>query len=294
MSDQILVPTDGSPESERALEIALPLAKACDCTITFIWCWEGLEALEGVVDAELVDTITQREVSDRKELLQQLGRKACEPSGVAWLTLAPTGKPAAEVVAASEDADVRFIVMATHGRSGFKRWRLGSVADRVVRSASKPTVLVSPSEDEQPLGSIEKIVVPLDGSELSEGALPVAVEIARQCGASLQLLRAVTALVPITPLALNVAYDDANRAAAAAADAYLARAGEQAEGVPVTTSVVRGHTSSAIIDAAADADMVIMASHGRGGFMRFALGSVADAVTRGSAKPVMVVPHVEE
>jgi nucleotide-binding universal stress UspA family protein len=66
-----------------------------------------------------------------------------------------------------------------------------------------------------------------------------------------------------------------------------------ADGLDVTTAVFMGGPSTAILERASDTDLIVMASHGRGGVTRFALGSITDAVIRGSGKPVMVVPRRE-
>ena len=58
MFKHILVPTDGSTESERALDIAIPLAKALDLSITLFWCWEGLPDLDESFSKEFIEEIT--------------------------------------------------------------------------------------------------------------------------------------------------------------------------------------------------------------------------------------------
>jgi nucleotide-binding universal stress UspA family protein len=74
----------------------------------------------------------------------------------------------------------------------------------------------------------------------------------------------------------------------ASARLYLDEVAAQIPDIPVEKEVFSGEASQAIIDAAGDADLIVMASHGRGGLARMALGSVTDAVIRGSHKPVLV------
>ena len=167
MADQILVPLDGSPESERALDTALPLARTGDNPLLLLWAWEGWERVAelGIAAAEdLTQAIEQRERADREVYLDALARRRCEPAGVAWQRVIPVGDPATTIVETAEAADVRYTVMATHGRSGFKRWRLGSVADRVLRTTSHTTVLIPPGEEREVRDRIRRILVPLDGS----------------------------------------------------------------------------------------------------------------------------------
>ncbi len=290
MAGEILVPTDGSPESERAFDVAIPLARACGCTLKLMWAWEGLGNLSEVVAETVLDSIRQRESTDRANYLRDLGKRRCDPDDVGWVIHVPTGEPAEEIAKADESTSVRYVVMATHGRSGFKRWRLGSVADRVVRTTRKPTVLIRPLEGVTLSDTIRKIVVPLDGSEASESAVQEAVDVARPAGATLLLLRTVSAIVPASPVAIDTAYVQANLAAERAAVGHLTAIAERAADVPCETIVLMGDASSAIIEAAEEADLIVMASHGRGGLARLALGSVTDACIRGSGKPVMVVP----
>ncbi|WP_323172476.1 universal stress protein [Natrialba sp. PRR66] len=150
MYDCILVPTDGSPEVERALEYAFDLARTHDATIRALYvvnisgygglpmetAWEGINnALRGEGETAV----------DRVEELA--------PDDIEVETAIFEGSPSRVIVeqAASEDCDL--IVMGTHGRGGIDRLLLGSVTERVVRQAPVPvlTVQVDPSDvPEQP------------------------------------------------------------------------------------------------------------------------------------------------
>ena len=74
-----------------------------------------------------------------------------------------------------------FIAMTTHGRSGLNRWLLGSVAEKVLRATTNPLLLVRAAHEGKTEGeaTLKSIVVPLDGSELAEHALPTVIEIAK-------------------------------------------------------------------------------------------------------------------
>ena len=301
MPDTILVPTDGSRESERALDIAVPLAAALNAEITLLWAWDGLGAVDGIVAGDVLADITERETADRKIFLEDLAARRCRPSGVAYSCEIPIERPEQAILDATTPSNIRYVIMATHGRSGFKRWRLGSVADKIARTVDKPVVLFRPDDAVSLRSTVDRILVPLDGSTSSEAAVPDAVAIARASGASLQLLRVVSAIVTATPVGLDTIYSQANDAALEAASADLDKFAQEltepnhgiAAGVVVTTAVFMGGPSTAILDRSSDADLIVMASHGRGGVARFALGSITDAVIRGSGKPVMVVPRRE-
>ena len=81
--------------------------------------------------------------------------------------------------------------MATHGRSGLDRWLLGSVAEKVLRGASNPTLVVRAKEEKNPaweMATLKRVIVPLDGSELSERILPYVEALAKHLDLEVTLL----------------------------------------------------------------------------------------------------------
>jgi nucleotide-binding universal stress UspA family protein len=151
----------------------------------------------------------------------------------------------------------------------------------------------------------ERIVVPLDGSRLSADAIPYAGEIARKFNSEIILLRVVSnnnvtylsssrgidnsAAMEIIPQQM-LAKDVEN---AAYARRYLMNRAKDLsdDGFQVTYQVVEGAPARSIMEFAitAEASLIVMMSHGRGRFKRALLGSVTDAIMRGSAIPVMVI-----
>ncbi len=138
------------------------------------------------------------------------------------------------------------------------------------------------------------ILVPLDGSALSERALPIAAALAQASAARISLLQAVTAPV-YAPMPIYMRGDRAvfeHRAAAAAAN-YLRGIRQQlhdcgVKDVTISTPVA-GATTAIIAAAHDDYDLIVMSTHGRTGLARTVLGSVADAVVRSSHLPVLLV-----
>jgi nucleotide-binding universal stress UspA family protein len=133
---------------------------------------------------------------------------------------------------------------------------------------------------------MKKILVPLDGSALADRAIPFAATIAARADWSLLLLRAVNTLAAPTEGA-GVAL---KREAQASLDARAAAL--TADGVKVSTRVVDRQAEPAILEATADLEvgLIVMSTHGRGGFGRFVYGSVADTVLREAPVPVLTVP----
>ena len=100
--------------------------------------------------------------------------------------------------------------------------------------------------------------------------------------------------MPVTPLGFAASYEEANRAAVESVETYLASMAARLSDLEVTTSVRTADPRTAIVDAGAESDLIVLASHGRRDLPRLALGSVADAVVRSAGWPVMVVPAEEE
>jgi len=140
-----------------------------------------------------------------------------------------------------------------------------------------------------------RIIVPLDGSELAESAISEAVELARHVGERLLLLRVVDSTwvnrYGLYGLAIEASsVDGILTADRIAATAYLdaMRTRLESTGVLVTSELREGRAADEITAAARPGDLIVMASHGRTGAMRFALGSVAEDVARHAAVPVLV------
>lgn len=192
------------------------------------------------------------------------------------------------------------IVMTTHGRGPLSRSWLGSVADELVRRATKPILLVRPQEKARDLSVepvLRHILVPLDGSALAEKVLESAVALG-------SLFEAHYLLAHIYEPLLDTSLDSVNDAAAAdseptieelraRAQDYLNRVAErlQQEGKTVQTQVVLGqHPASGILDTAqrSAVDLIALETHGRRGLSRLLLGSVADKVIRGASLLVLI------
>jgi nucleotide-binding universal stress UspA family protein len=140
-----------------------------------------------------------------------------------------------------------------------------------------------------------RIVVPLDGSELAEVALRHANELSRMSGAPLHLVRIVDVMTgrPYgTYLAVEAAgYAEALKVEELESATYLATMKDRLEraGYIATTELRRGPASHEIIQLARTGDVIVMATHGRGGLRRWLLGSVAEEVVRRAPVPVLLI-----
>jgi nucleotide-binding universal stress UspA family protein len=172
--------------------------------------------------------------------------------------------------------------------------RIGGVADKVIRGASCPVLVVGPHAS-VPL-KIETITVPLDGSRLAAEALPAAKVLAERLGARIRLIQVVQAPASLDPDAVGSLAADVVESQALTAGLYLSEAKLELEtSQPVETEVLYGLPGPALLQEVKEnrPDLLVMTSHGRTGFVRWALGSVTDRMIRSNV-PVLVMRPLEE
>jgi nucleotide-binding universal stress UspA family protein len=136
--------------------------------------------------------------------------------------------------------------------------------------------------------TLDRILVPLDGSLVAEQALPYAETLARAAGAGVVLVRAVSSEPPWA----GDAVEGRLRAAGEAAD-YLAATAERlrGSGLQVETAAPHGEPAEAVAKelGARGADLVVMSTHGRSGLGRWVYGSVAESILRRTPTPTLLV-----
>jgi nucleotide-binding universal stress UspA family protein len=305
MQQHILVPLDGSPLAETVLPHALRLAEATHRGLILLRVVPPpvlADPLAGAIPttAGAYDAWEADAVAARNYLAGIVARLAAVEVPVQAEVL--EGEPAATIVSyALERPDGLVIAMATHGRSGLGRWVFGSVAERVLHTTPVPLLLTRPapgskSGQEVLAAPYRNILVPLDGSDLAEQALKPAQQLAAAFDATLLL----TAVVPVRDdrgaAALGVArphLSPAQHEEKTRLDHYLksVAAGLLAGGLRVETQVLYGHPAEAILRDSeyGDADLIVMATHGRSGWQQLWLGSVALKVVQGTRRPVLLV-----
>jgi len=292
---RILAPVDFSKLSTAALRYATAFAKSRRARI------EVLHVVEAVTYApmlgpsvDLSGVLDARQQEARKRLnglAAELGRR-----GVRADTMLKIGAPATMIVDRAKKGSADLIVMATQGRGFLKQLLLGSVAERVVRSTTC-ALLTLRAGGRLPTKKFKRILVATDFSAASEPALSYAVDLARSSSAELIVLHV------IEPVALaGDAYGFAASAAMfdeieRAAKESIARVGDRLRkkrGLRCRTMLANGTAAMSIVDAASRlaVDVVVVGTHGHGGFEHFFLGSVAERVVRTSPRPVLTVPGV--
>lgn len=144
--DHILVPTDGSAETRRAVEHAIDLADEHEATIHALYVLNTASYASVSVDAswEGVSDMLREEGEAAVEAVADLARSA----DVEVVSVLRSGSPSREIVRYAEEEGCDLVVMGTHGRGGIDRLLLGSVAERVVRSSQVPVLTVRVSRDD--------------------------------------------------------------------------------------------------------------------------------------------------
>jgi nucleotide-binding universal stress UspA family protein len=293
----ILVPLDGSPFAEEALAVARSVAEPAGAALRLGLVHEGpfpafdQNSAKALLALEVTSRKGEREYLRRLQAnLRAVGIKV--PSAV---TL--TGNVGESLAEYARESGIDLVVMATHGRGGLGRAWMGSVADYLSRHLEVPLLLVRPRENgKASLTHRGNILVPLDGSPLAEQVLEPASMLARLWGTELTLLWVVRPMpVAIDPMLVtpNVYDEDATASWRAQAQDYLDGIVDRLRDDGIRASAVASIGWSAVetilnLGRPENFGLIALATHGRGGIRRLALGSVADKVIRGSEVPVLV------
>ncbi|HXZ04883.1 MAG TPA: universal stress protein [Ktedonobacteraceae bacterium] len=315
MYKRILVPLDGSTRAESAVPIAARIAQASGGSVILLQVVSIPIEIETekppseiysqpAYDKGIADTKSYLEGVATFDVLKEVNKE----------TAAVTGAIAPSILSAIQSLHADLVVMCSHGFTGFKHWALGSVAHKLAPHSSVPVLVlrdggsVPTTESQQPM----RVFVPLDGSPLSESALEPAAQLITALAPSthrvIHLMRVVD--VPSSYGKFRSLVDDRYDAGVRAETkneykAYLdAVAKRFTEGdlaaykLAVTTSVpINMDVAQAIVQAAEEGegselsgyDLVVMATHGRGGVQRWVLGSVAERVLQATKVPLMIV-----
>ncbi len=299
MSKMIMAPTDGSGFDREAIQVALRIAERSHAKVRLVrvHCTGAFFGMESSPEAATVSVKVLEQ--ERERILNELYNLAadCRILSDVDIDVSLEDGPVPDALHAyAKRNKVDLIVMSSHGRGGIARLSLGSFTDSLIRRTSIPVLVVKPHPsyvNSQVPCAFKRIVVSLDGSSVAERILPEVAALAKLEESELTLLRV---LVPRT---------SSQRAAAneftpwwdkdvAAAEAYLFRTADNLRqgGIRTRTDVVIGeNVAKSIADYAVreSADLVAIATHGRGGLSRALMGSVADAVTRISNTSLLVL-----
>ncbi|RLM95499.1 universal stress protein [Haloarcula sp. Atlit-7R] len=280
MFDRILVPTDGSPGSERAFEVAATLAGTHDAAV---------HVLSVVDEHGPTDDDWDYDSGSPADAFVESQTDHVDTEGLSVTPAVREGVVHDAVLDYADENDIDLIVMGTHGRTGVRRFLLGSVTEKVVRLADVPVLSVK-ADAEPGTVSFDDILLPTDGSSGAEAAIEPAGALASATDATTHLVSVVDTRSLGIDVGSTVIVDELESVATDAVGGASDRLSEL--GVEtVETAITHGVPYRAILDAIedTDADLVVIGTHGRTGVDRYLLGSVAEKLVRTSPVPVLTV-----
>jgi len=318
MYKRMLVPLDGSELAEVVFTYAKELAGRLDLDIILLHVTrqaaENTMPMRKAYIERAVEAIQRQSREIQKKTATKKRGKPIEVRGEVVI-----GYPADEILRFADENKVDLILMATHGRSGIKRWTMGSVADKILRATKIPVWLVRAGIPEEIVHGQwpTTILLPLDGSEQAESVLPHADTLAKQRGieqVDVVLLRVCEPPsrpsyylaepgVTYAPLSEPEAIeshinwqkylDDEMVKSKQAAEKYLEKIKKrfQDSNISVRSEILEGRAAEEIVEYANKNpfNLIVMSTHPRSGLRRLVYGSVTENVLQGVNRPVLLV-----
>jgi nucleotide-binding universal stress UspA family protein len=300
MFERILIPLDGSPRAELILSQVARMLRRENAEILLL---QVLTIPPSIGRADLTYLRRVERENGQAYLEALAGRFRAQGAKVHGRLV--EGSPAEVILDTARREGATLIAMTTHGRTGLARWAMGSVAEKVARAADIPLLLVrsfrrSPEGDLEPLVPEElpfrRILVPVDGSPTSMSVVTPAEKFAQLFESEILVLHVRPLFIPPSagPLGIEAALPlvqpapsptDEDDMTEKAADRF------RQAGLRVRRLTTEGDAASAILDLSAsqNVDLIALGSHGRSGFSRWALGSVAERILRSSEVPLLLV-----
>lgn len=299
MLERILVPLDGSALAEVVLPHAVAFSETFGARITL------LQVVQRGFSSDMMPAVDplewQLRRAEAQAYLEEVSARLVE-AGAQAEPVVLEGQAAERIVEYAREVEADLILLSSHGRGGLSPWNISSVVQKVILRAFRPTLIVRAYEAVGELTGLryEKILVPLDGSQRAELALPLATALARQHDALMILAHVVSRPeVPRhTPLSREEAalvdrLTERNREEAAR---YLDELRPQLSSNVQTRLLVRDNAAVALHElvAAEDIDLVVLSAHGYSGESQWPYGSVALNIIVYGTKPLLIVQDLSE
>jgi nucleotide-binding universal stress UspA family protein len=290
--NRILCPVDFSESSTRALAHAAALTRWYEAHLTVLHVAPTFDPVQIRGDlgvpVEFVTPVTREEVLS--ELSRILERSGVSPDAH---LIAQAGDASTTIVREALTTRADLIVIGTHGRRGFKRLLLGSVAETVLHEAPCPVLTVSPHTEaaSADVVTFKRILCPIDFSPSALQALGFALDLARQAGGRVTLLHVVEWLAEDEPTHFNVPEFRGHMVNDAKQRLRSLVAEESRAWCEIDDVIVSGRAHRGILQEAAarSADLIVMGAQGRGSVGLALFGSTTQQVVRGAACPVLTV-----
>ena len=256
----------------------------------------GTEPRHNDPDAGFGTQVIEQAAQIRNSYINVVASRLAE-RGLNVRAMTTIGKPEDEILRVADEEGVDLITMATHRESLLARGILGSVTDRIIHQSSVPILTIRPETvSETTPQKPEIVLVPLDGSEVSESVIPLATDIAQKSNAELRFVRVANNASQNAMGDAGIYYPSPQSSAKAStiAGEYLEPFVNKAkkQGVSASMRTPTGSPASCLISLTDENDstLTVMGTRGQEGIRRLIVGSVTDKVIRSSGNPVLIVP----
>lgn len=300
----ILVPLDPEAGPEPALSLAAGLAQRLGARLELVavpplYHYQSLSYLpypggrvaprDIAPPQALLDDSRKESEAFLAGIAEAVGARGLE---VGWRVLEE--RPAEAILHRAQQRDIGLVVLSSHAREGLARLALGSVADKLLQTCNRPMLLLR-QRDAGGSHALASILVALDGSASAERILPTVRILAAAAGPGARITLAHV-LHPLADLPLRfgdaAVEADARYRLAVEEDLEGLAAALRAEGFEAAIELIEADdVASALTEriSLGDVDLLALTSHGRGGLGRWAFGSVADRLVRGSKLPLLIL-----
>ncbi|GCE20540.1 universal stress protein [Dictyobacter kobayashii] len=297
MFKHILVPLDGSMRGEQALHVAARIARANQSSLLL------LEAIDPIDKMGLSTLPNERLLLDMENRYLQNIARGPELAGIEVTIQACIGIAAEQILLAVDNNHIDLVVMCSHGRTGLKRWTLGSVAQKISRYCPAPVLVLNEHDQLQQqlqtqIPSPVRILVALDGSERAETSIALAADLSMALSAP---ARGVLQLTYVIHLPSSFEYGQEDSVARALeketppAQAYLQAVKQRLQtgelkhsNLEITTVLTHDlDVASKLIkiaewgekqDGHSCCQMIALTTHGRSGLQRWITGSITERI----------------
>ena len=294
MYNRLMVPLDGSELAEVTLWYAARLTGRLKASLTLVYVSAPDELTSPHMHECYLKDVVARVKKEADKAAKETGGKNIT---VEYKML--KGDPAEEIIDYADKAKIDLIILSTQGKSGIKRWPLGNVANKVIGATKKQVLLIRAKGARTDVykGSLEKVLVPVDGSKQSESILRYITHLARELNLDVTLQHIWVRGIHTYPTLESLKREEKEKKQA---ENYILRLESRMKSKGVSTDVIfgdaaQGSEAEQIIRLAEEGKygMVAMATHGWSGVERWIFGSTANKVLNEGSTPLLLARPIK-
>ena len=300
MVKNILVPLDGSEYSEYAIPHSIHIASIFNARITLI------HIIEQNAPRSIHGQYHITNTDEAKKYLEKVVREKYKNTANVGYHIHENGNDnvARTISLHHEELTSDLVVMTTHGRGGLKELIFGNNAQQIINFGNIPVYFVPLGKETAGMTCVNKIMIPLDGSEDHEPGIEIASDLAAACGSSINLVFVIptmnslkidkigiSQLLPrATEEMLNIAEDEMTTYC------MIKKNELEKKGLDVEAEIYRGDPSKIITEnmEKKDIDLIVLGTHGKSGLNAFWSGSIAAKIISRSNTAMLLIPLKQE